>query len=118
MIQKWFQIYIFSTASSISIFTATLIFAPSSLAEPPSTDWKTRYTGLKSQGQCFRRAERGMRYYSFRNIETSGNTGIYGEYQDIGAYILCRENGSQAYIFCAGFRAYEICERLSRYMED
>ena len=102
----------------ISIFMTTLIFARGSLAEPPNMSWGTKYTGLSTQGACFRKVERAMRYYSFNSIRTSGRSGFYAKYGNDGVYILCRKNGSQAYVFCGGRRAFELCKRLGRYMED
>ena len=118
MIQKWFKIFSFSNASLILFITSTLIVTPSSLARPPRTSWSARPTGLESRGACSRRAQRALRSYSYKNIQATGNSGLSGRDSDVVVHILCREGGSQAYIFCAGDGASTACKKLSRYMQD
>lgn len=100
--------------TSITLLTSSLPV----LASPPSTDWSTRSTGLNSEGACFRRARRAMEREGLNNVRTSGDSGFKGETASTRAYILCRENGSQAYLFCAGDRANRICDNLARYMRQ
>ena len=103
-----------TAVASVTLLTSAL----PSLASPPPTDWSIRSTGLDSEGACFRRARRALNREGLSGVRTSGDSGFRGETASTRAYILCRENGAQAYMFCAGDRANRICDNLARYMKD
>ena len=117
-IEKDCRIFSFLAVMSAFNAIALLTFVDMSLASPPPTYWSVRGTGLNSLRSCSRRALQAMDQEDLENIRTSGNFGFRGESNSTRAYILCRERGTLAYMFCAGDRAGRICRNLARYMQD
>lgn len=117
-IHKYSQFFSFLAVPSTLTALALLTLAPISLAAPPPTDWSIRNTGLNSKGACYRRARRAMARENIRDVRTSGDNGFKGDFSSTRAYIICRKNGAEAYMFCAGDLADRICDNLARYMKE
>lgn len=107
-------------AALAALSAATL--APAPAEANPSSAWRTRNTGLESDGQCTRRAFNAMKA---ANLEpkASGTVGVYGANRDVAAYVICTNGGQFAVIFCANDKpnsanaVTQTCDTVSRFMD-
>ena len=103
-----------------ALATATLVPVPAEAN--PSSAWRTRNTGVDSEGQCTRRAFNAMKAANL-DAKASGNVGVYGSNRDVAAYVICTNGGQFAVIFCAndkpnsGNAVTQTCDAVSRFMD-
>jgi hypothetical protein len=89
----------------------------------PAGAWRTRNTGLTSEGQCTRRAFKAVKAANLDG-KASAETGVVGTGHDVLAYVICTNGGRFAVIFCASDRPNggqhngEVCDIVARYMEN
>ena len=109
-----------TAATSLVVALAALVPAPAGAY--PSSAWRTRNTGLDSDGQCTRRAFHAMKNANL-DAAASGETGVSGKNDSLIAYVVCSNGGRAATIFCASDRpnsgqyTTKVCDTVARYME-
>ncbi|MEQ1515909.1 MAG: hypothetical protein ABL931_05405 [Usitatibacteraceae bacterium] len=88
----------------------------------PASAWRTRNTGLDSEGRCIRRATGALKNAGLSPAASSAN-GVSGRNDLSIVYVICTNQGSFATVFCAsdrdssGQRTVQICDAVSRFME-
>ena len=108
-------------ASCLLAVLAAAIPVPASAY--PAGAWRTRNTGLTSDGQCARRAFKAMKAANLE-AKASGDTGVLGTGHDMISYVICTNGGRFAVIFCSSDRPDggrhngEVCDIVARYMES
>jgi hypothetical protein len=112
-----------------TLIIASCLLAAAAAATPlpasatPSGAWRTRNTGLTSEGQCARRAFKAMKAANL-DAKASGDSGVHGTGHDILSYVICTNSGRFAVIFCSsdrqdgGKRNADVCDIVARYMEN
>ncbi len=116
--QTLFKSFCFLAGLATVAGTVLLASSSGSLAHLPKTSWWIRNTGLGSQNSCLNVANDALAHESLENIRDSGKSGVKGEIGPNIAYIICQQNGSKAYIFCAGNDAKSLCVDLKRYIAE
>ena len=107
-------------ASLLLVTLACVIPAPADAR--PSTAWRTRNTGLDSEGQCTRRAFRAVKAANMEG-KASGELAVFGGDEGSTVYVVCTNGGRLAVVFCASDRANsgvaigQTCDTVSRFME-
>ena len=104
-----------AAAIAAAVFGAAL--APVAVQAEPGTGWRTRNTGLDTEGKCTRRAFSAMQHAGPAG-SASGNIGVLGRGGGMHVYVLCQNGGAQATIFCAIDRGDvgRVCDTVSRFM--
>jgi hypothetical protein len=88
----------------------------------PSSAWRTRNTGLDSEGKCIRRATGAVKNAGLTASASSAN-GVSGKNDLSIVYVICTNQGGLATVFCAsdrdssGQRTVDVCDAVSRFME-
>ncbi len=109
-------------AAGLATVAALAALMPVEALAFPSGAWRTRNTGLTSEGQCTRRAFRAMKNANL-DAQSSGNIGVYGRNETAIVYVLCMEGGQVATIFCSSDRdrggnyVANLCDSVSRQMD-
>ncbi|WP_139240629.1 hypothetical protein [Geitlerinema sp. PCC 9228] len=119
---KYFEVLKLLNSSVVLSVVGLLSFVPPAIAQP-ATSWRKQGTGIdfQSKQECIRHAKLVMTHYNFQNTGSSGNSGWKGEQGSTRGYVLCDDNGSQVYIFCAGDdleNVTNVCDNLERYMQE
>lgn len=96
---------------------AAASLVPIAVHAEPGTGWRTRNTGLDTEGKCTRRAFSAMQHAGL-SASASGNIGVLGRGGGMHVYVLCQNSGAQATIFCAIDRGDvgRVCDSVSRFM--
>lgn len=109
-------------AASLAAVAALAALVPVEAQAYPSGAWRTRNTGLTSEGQCTRRAFRAMKNANL-DAQSSGNIGVLGRNDSAIVYVLCMEGGQVAAVFCSSDRdrsgnyVANLCDSVSRQMD-
>ena len=105
------------------LLAVSMVLIPVTASATPYAAWRTRNTGLDSEGACTRRAFKAMQTAGLGG-QASGNLAVYGQNGPMVAYIVCVNGGRLAAIFCssdhhanATSQTVAACDSLSRYME-
>ncbi len=108
-------------AAAFPLVLSLSCLVPAPVSAEPSSAWRTRATGLDTEGRCTRRAFHALKTAELA-ASASGNTGVAGRNAAIIVYVLCENNGSRAIIFCASDRpnsvnyTAKVCDTVSRFM--
>ena len=100
---------------------ASFVYVDDASAYPASA-WRTRNTGIDSEGKCIRRATGALKNAGLSPSSSSAN-GVSGKNDLSIVYVICTNQGSFATVFCAsdrdpsGKRTVDICDAVSRFME-
>ena len=109
-------------AATVALAAVVAAAVPTPAEASMSSAWRTRNTGLDSDGKCTRRAFNAMKAANL-DAKASGNQGVYGANRDTIAYAICQNNGGFVTIFCASDRpnsgnyTTQVCDTVSRFME-
>lgn len=100
-----------------ALAAASAALAPTLAHAEPGTAWRTRATGLDTEGKCTRRAFAAVGRVGLA-ASASGNIGVLGRGGGMHVYVLCQNTGSQATVFCAIDRGDvgRVCDSVSRLM--
>jgi hypothetical protein len=111
-----------SVLGSFTLLAALAATIPAPSLAYPSGAWRTRNTGLETDGACTRRAFRAMKNANL-SAEASGTLGVLGKNDAIIVYVICMSGGRSAAIFCSSDRkdsggyTAKMCDTVSRQME-
>ena len=106
------------------LVAALAALVPTDADAYPSGAWRTRNTGLDTEGKCTRRAFRALKNADL-DTKASGNIGVVGTMNSEIVYVICLNNGALAAVFCSSDRKEDsgrasagICDKVTRFMAD
>jgi len=111
------------TLSLACCLLAAAAAIPVPASASPAGAWRTRNTGLTSEGQCTRRAFKAIKTANL-DPRASGDVAVSGTGHDVLSYVVCTNGGRFAVIFCSSDRPdggrhnTEVCDIVARYMEN